>query len=74
MVSRIKRAALAGSVGLSLTALPVRVADPSGSVVRLNDACGQATECFYASNFICSTFHKDWQDYRCTKGCIKDGE
>lgn len=38
-------------------------------VVRVNDACGQATECTRSSNKICSTHNGDYEGYACSKGC-----
>ena len=64
--------ALTGTLGLSLATLPVRIVDPVAGLVRVNDACGQATECFHNFNYICSTFHEDWKDYKCSQGCTKE--
>lgn len=47
---------------------------PSGEdvLLRLNTACGQATECVYQRQYICSTFNQDWQDYKCSANCGAD--
>ena len=64
---------VAGSIGVALLALPVRItADPAKGIIRVNDACGQATECHKQNAYICSTFHQDWKDYECTKGCAAE--
>ena len=42
---------------------------PSDGVFRLQQACGQATECVTSNNYICSTANSDHKDYRCSKGC-----
>ena len=61
---------VAGIAG-GVLALPIEVVRPSGGgpIVRLAEACGQATECLYTQKYICSTYNKDWDDYKCTKGC-----
>jgi hypothetical protein len=43
----------------------------AGPLVRLSGACAQATECITQLNRICSTFHNDYKDYACSKGCPK---
>lgn len=63
----IRRGFAAAILGAALL-VPVPIG-LSGGVVRVNDACGQATECKRARDYICSTEHQDWQDYQCTKGC-----
>lgn len=40
-----------------------------GGVVRLQQACGQATDCEQASAFICSKADGDKVGFRCIKGC-----
>jgi hypothetical protein len=52
----------------SAAAAPVTFS-PSDGVFRLQQACGQATECEASSNYICSTSHNDYKEYRCSKGC-----
>lgn len=71
----IKRtAAAASALGLLLLA-PISIqptsllADGSGSLIRLNDACGQATSCRAASTYICSTHNQDHMGYACATGC-----
>jgi hypothetical protein len=41
-------------------------------VVRLNEACGQATACEVSSAHICSKADGDKLGYKCTKGCTKE--
>jgi hypothetical protein len=65
----VTRLVFASSLGLAMTALPVRIADPVVGGLRVNNACGQATECYQHTMRICSTYHKDWVDYECSKGC-----
>jgi hypothetical protein len=48
---------------------PVRFVDPREGLVRVNEACGQATECETANFKICSAHHQDWKDFKCSKGC-----
>lgn len=38
-------------------------------IVRLNEACAQATECKAADDFLCSTHNGNERDYACTQGC-----
>lgn len=45
------------------------MAEGPGAVVRLNDACGQATSCVYMRNYICSTFDGNVVNYNCNTGC-----
>lgn len=47
------------------------LAEGPGSLIRLNDACGQATSCKAANNYICSTIHNDYNHYACETGCDK---
>jgi hypothetical protein len=70
-----KRLMLAGAL-TSLAALaPVTISFDQGMrVVRLNQACGQATECLAATSFICSTHNGDHIGYRCSKGCDNQTE
>ena len=44
--------------------------DTDDGVFRLQEACGQATECVSASNYICSTANADHKEYRCSRGCL----
>jgi hypothetical protein len=60
---------VASAVGLGMLIAPVRLVDPREGLVRVNEACGQATECETANFKICSTHHQDWKDYKCSKGC-----
>ncbi len=67
---------LASAAALSLLLLaPVSfqtnnlLADGPGSLIRLNDACGQATSCRRAGGYICSTHNQDHPDYTCNTGC-----
>lgn len=45
------------------------LADGPGALVKLNDACGQATSCRAATSYICSTSHQDHMNYACYTGC-----
>jgi hypothetical protein len=60
--------------GLSAIALAAAIApltfDADDGVFRLQEACGQATECAAASNYICSTANADHKEYRCSRGCL----
>jgi hypothetical protein len=57
-----------GAIGISAAAAPVTF-DADDGVFRLQAACGQATECAFATGYICSTTHNDYREYRCSKGC-----
>jgi hypothetical protein len=65
------RMMLAGSLTALAALAPVTLRFDDGlRVVRLNEACGQATECERSTSaYICSTYHGDHQGYRCSKGC-----
>lgn len=66
----LRQLGLAGSLGAVALMLPLRLEQGvTATRVRVNDACGQATECTRASDYICSTFNQDWQDYKCSQGC-----
>lgn len=65
----VVRFAFAACAAGVLVALPLRLTSAGEGFVRVNDACGQATECYRQDHFICSTVHKDWEDYKCTQGC-----
>ena len=58
------------AIAVSAAAAPVTF-DGNDGLFRLQAACGQATECAAASNYICSTTHNDYKEYRCSKGCEK---
>jgi len=63
---------LSGVIGAGVLLLSaVSMGAPSGGVgfVRVNEVCGQATECEKKLFKICSTFHADHSDFACTKGC-----
>lgn len=59
--------------GLSLVAAAAAAApftfDANDRVFRLQEACGQATECEAATNYVCSTANQDHIGYKCSKGC-----
>lgn len=57
-----------GAIAASAATLPVTFSAGDG-VFRLQEACGQASECAASSNYICSTTHSDYKEYRCSKGC-----
>lgn len=65
------RLMLSGALTAAALLAPVTLRFDDGMrVVRLNQACGQATECERATSaYICSTYHHDYQGYRCSKGC-----
>lgn len=46
--------------------------DGQTDLALVNQACGQATECAAMENYICSTYHNDYEDYACTKGCSRE--
>jgi hypothetical protein len=55
-----------------LLATPVSVTGPAGGFVRVNNACGQATECTpTAIPYIYSTIHGDHRNDKCSRGCDK---
>jgi hypothetical protein len=56
------------AIAVSAAAAPVTFSASDG-VFRLQEACGQASECAASSNYICSTTHSDYKEYRCSKGC-----
>jgi hypothetical protein len=56
------------AIAIAASATPVTFSSAEG-VFRLQEACGQASECAAASNYICSTTHNDYKEYRCSKGC-----
>lgn len=60
---------IAGSFGIALLALPLRLADPAKGLIRVNDACGQATECEKAEKYICSQKEEDKKEHKCKAGC-----
>jgi len=78
MIKKFKVHLLLGSLALGAVFVPATIdwntlsADPlsgSAGIVRLNQACGQATECVKSYNYICSTTNKDWEGYKCSQGC-----
>jgi hypothetical protein len=58
------------AIAAAAAATPVTFSESDG-VFRLQQACGQATECAALSNYICSTSNADYKEYRCSKGCEK---
>jgi hypothetical protein len=50
------------------------LAEGPGALIRLNDACGQATSCRAASTYICSTHNQDHMNYTCNTGCAPPQE
>lgn len=68
--TRVLTRALVGVCAGGMLVIPVTPSiGDNGVTIRLNDACGQATECQSATTYICSTYHNDYKDYRCSKGC-----
>jgi hypothetical protein len=56
------------AIGVAAAAAPVTFSADDG-LFRLQQACGQASECAAASNYICSAHGGDYKEYRCSKGC-----
>jgi hypothetical protein len=69
--SRILSRALVGVVAGGALSVPatISISEDGRPSITANDACGQATECLFATQYICSTYHQDYKDYKCTKGC-----
>ena len=65
----IKKVLGISALALSGAAAPVTFNADEG-VFRLQEACGQATECYKAYNFICVGL-TEHRDYQCSKGCEK---
>lgn len=69
-----RRGAVAALAVVTLAFLPFSVDSDTiidgaaDEVVRVNEACGQATECRYSINYIC-VGNQDHEDYRCSAGC-----
>lgn len=64
------RVLLVAGVGVILLVLPMSVqVSARGVATRVNEACGQATGCLPAPNYICSTSGADIPDNKCTAGC-----
>jgi hypothetical protein len=57
-----------GVIALAGVLAPFQFDASSGSL-RLQQACGQATSCVYATSYICSTHHNDYGNYKCSDGC-----
>lgn len=60
--------------GALLVPLSIRLSNggqnsPASAVLSLNEACGQATACDPAVNYICSTAGGDLVDYKCAENC-----
>lgn len=75
----MRRLALRGTIGIlalagTLLILPFTVEsgpllhDNGSEIVRVNEACGQASECEQAYNYIC-VGNEDHEDYKCSAGC-----
>lgn len=77
MFPLLRRGAVATLAVVALAFLPFSVdsapiVDGSADeMVRVNEACGQATECRYAINYIC-VGNQDHEDYRCSSECGPD--
>ncbi len=60
-------------VAIVATAAPVSFRPQNvlsgGPMFRLQEACGQATECRQDSYYICSTVREDHKGYKCSEGC-----
>jgi hypothetical protein len=74
-MSRIRRLGFSVLIAGMAAAMPFAIGMPSGDagngLIRLQDACGQATECALAMNYICIG-NEDHKNYRCSKGCEKE--
>jgi hypothetical protein len=70
-MTKTHRLMMSGVLTAAALLAPVTLRFDDGMrVVRLNQACGQATECERSTIiYICSTYHADHQGYKCTKGC-----
>lgn len=70
-----RRMLVSCGMGVMLLLVPVRFstleaarAEP-GSLVRIQEACGQAADCAPLKGYICSGPKEDKMDYTCSKGC-----
>lgn len=63
-----KKVALGAIAAMGLFA-PLTIDTDGNGLFRLQEACGQASECHYKQNYICSTRHADHPNYECTAGC-----
>ena len=52
-----------------LALAPVTILPADGGVIAVSTACGQASSCAPLDDYVCSTFHKDWDDKVCYTGC-----
>ena len=68
----MKRLLFVGAAATLMTALPLTVSPTSSQVVVVQEACGQATSCKKADDFICSTFNADHEGYACYTGCASE--
>jgi hypothetical protein len=70
MKTRVRSRMVVPVLALASAVLPLTLDfSGDGGVVRLNQACGQATACEAASAYICSQADGDKIGYRCTRGC-----
>jgi hypothetical protein len=60
---------IAGALGIFLIAIPLQMTDPASGLIRVNEACGQATSCEKKIDYICSQKDGDRIDYKCKSGC-----
>jgi hypothetical protein len=61
-------------IGTALSALPfapgwVTIHGVDVPALRGATACAQATSCAPLDDYVCSTFHQDWEDKVCYTGC-----
>lgn len=68
-----KSVILWGVIGAgTLLVSAVSMGAPSDArLVRVNEACAQATECSKEVFKVCTTYHSEYLDYSCSKGCSK---
>lgn len=57
------------SIVVFFSAVPLTVGSSVIAPVELAGACGQASSCKKQYDYICSTYHSDYQDYTCNTGC-----
>lgn len=67
----IRKSAGLLAIAVAGAAAPVSF-DAGDRVFRLRQACGQASECEAAANYICSTANADHKGYKCSKGCLAE--
>lgn len=69
----------AAAIVTTMSAAPLKIDFAQASsdiskVVRVNDACGQATSCAPRAGYICSTVRADYMHYTCNTGCANNDQ